>query len=82
MHVAMQCMRSFYDVQFEGPVMCAPFLYLVGGVFDLDAGTVFPRHMARPFGSLCVCPLCMELRSLGTGRAVRSLATLQALSPT
>ena len=51
-------------------------LYLIGGVLALGAGTVFPRHMARAFGSPCVCPLCMEPRSLGTGRTVRRLATL------
>ena len=51
-------------------------LYLIGGVLALGAGTVFPRHMARAFGSPCVCPLCMEPRSLGTGRTVRPLATL------
>jgi len=45
-------------------------------VLALGAGTVFPRHMARAFGSPCVCPLCMEPRSLGTGRTVRPLATL------
>ena len=31
------------------------------------AGTLFPLHLAHALGSACVCPLCLELVSFGTG---------------
>ena len=33
----------------------------------LGAGTLFPLHLARALGSPAVCPLCLDLVSLGTG---------------